>query len=195
MKRLHQVVRVAVVLAVGLALLSATAGVAQAAPPPVTPGSAKVDAAVSGVADADAFARSVADPSPASLKPDAVAAACPVPGQRVKTSTSSEVFLVGPQYDLNLIPDRATYESLWDSWNGIVTNNSLWSCYNRDGAWIMWYAELAKESSSPKVYIYDYNGGGFRWITSATVFNKYAFSWNKINVYSAIGPKSSLNWS
>jgi hypothetical protein len=109
---------------------------------------------------------------------DATAATCPTGGQRVKTSSSADVYLVGPALRLYWIPDPTVYFSLWDSWNGVVTNDSLWNCYS--SAAILYGAALVKLSSSAAIYIYDDFYGGDRWIPNVATFNKYAFSWAKV---------------
>jgi hypothetical protein len=111
--------------------------------------------------------------SDAAPQATARAATCPQPGQRVKSPSSPAVYLVDPDFFLNLIPNETVYFSLWDTWNGIstVSDATLVECFGFyftvDGA------HLAKLANDPHVYIYDANGGGYRWITSETIFNKY----------------------
>jgi hypothetical protein len=179
MKSLVRLGRAAVTLAVGLTLLAATAEAVHAAPSGTNTASAK----------------SVASTSPGVRKATANAPVCPVPGQRVKTTWSAAVYLVGPYYELKLIPDADVYFSLWDSWNGIVTNNDLWNCYVDGHYSTMFGTDLAKESGNAAVYIYDYYRGGYRLITSPEVFNKYGFSWSKIQTRDSVSPKSTLDWN
>ncbi|WP_030598833.1 hypothetical protein [Streptomyces fulvoviolaceus] len=121
------------------------------------------------------------------------AAACPVSGQRVKTATSSAVFLVGPSNRLYWITNEATYFRLWDSWNGIATvPDSALSCW--EDSYPLTYSLLAKTSTSPRVYIWDDSYDDYRWITSEAVFNKYGFSWSKIITSSSV-PAYGPNWS
>lgn len=129
-----------------------------------------------------------------SVHPTRTAAACPQPGQRVKSTASPNVYVIDPDYLLNHIPSEAVYFNLWDSWAGIstVSESTLVECFGV--YYTMNNAHLAKTSSSPAVYIYDSGGGGYRWITSEAVFNKYGFSWGKIKTLSSISPISSWNW-
>jgi hypothetical protein len=126
---------------------------------------------------------------------DVFAAACPVPGQRVTTPTSPQVYLIDPDFFINLIPNPTVYFNLWDSWSGIATfdDATLIDCFP-EGYFTMNNAHLAKTVSDPAVYIYDEPGGGYRWITSAAVFNMYAFSWSKIRAQASVSPISSLTW-
>lgn len=55
-------------------------------------------------------------------------------------------------------------------------------------------ARLDKLSGTPGIYIYDYSYGGFRWITSQSVFDRYGFAASKIRAVSALGPIVA-NWS
>jgi hypothetical protein len=178
MRRMRRVLRcaqVAVTLAVGLTLMAATAGAAQAAPAdPGTPGGKLVRSAGS-----------------TTRRADAAIASCPSRGQRVKTSTSASVYLVGPDYELYLIPTSTDYFSLWDSWNGIQTNDSLWYCYQSN--YVLAYAELIKTSDG-KVWVYDYSYYKYRWITSPSVFNEYGFAWDKVQDVGYWYPSGGPNW-
>jgi hypothetical protein len=121
--------------------------------------------------------------------------ACPVPGQRVKTSTSPNVYLIDPDDFINWIPSATDYFNLWDSWDGIsvVSDSVLIDCFP-EGFFTMSNVHLAKTPNAASVYIWDVNGGGYRWITSGTIFNKYGFSWGKIRTQSSVSPVSSLLW-
>lgn len=131
-------------------------------------------------------------PDAGSRKAEVGIAACPAGGQRVKTSSSTSVYLVGPGLRLYYI-SNSVYFSLWDSYDGIVTNNDLWNCYANAAS--LAYGELVKLSSSPAVYIYDSFYGGDRHIPSASIFqDKYHFSWSKIKTVSIIYPISP-NWT
>ena len=103
-------------------------------------------------------------------------APCPVSGQRVKTSNSPNVYLVGPDY-LYLIPDSTVYFNLWDSWSGIYTDDYLWGCF--DSYYALHDARLVRTTDG-SIYIYDDAYGGYRWIVNMTVFNKYQFALDKV---------------
>jgi len=128
------------------------------------------------------------------LKPSVTAAAatattgCPQAGQRISfdDEPGGIYLVVGTILDLPdiyWIPSVDVYNSLWDSYSGITTvSGSLrYSCFTFHnelaGGW------LVKSPNSPNVYIYDDSdggNGGYRWITSAAVFNEYGFFWSKI---------------
>jgi len=114
----------------------------------------------------------------------APAAACPVPGQRVKQSFSPDVYVVGPGFELYRIPNPTVYFSLWDSWSGIIVYDALASCY--PFYFELTSGHLAKDPVNPHVYIWDASYGCHRWIVNGTVFNKYAFSWGKIVTESSV---------
>lgn len=117
-----------------------------------------------------------------------------MPAQRVKEQSSSAVFLIDPDDTLNWIPNSTVYFSLWDSFNGITTvsDGTLGPCF---GVYFtMSNAHLAKTASSARVCIYDINGGGYRWITSQAIFNKYGFSSSKIQTQSSVSPVGSDLW-
>lgn len=174
MKIKSDAVRTLVALLAGAGRAVGAAGPVAAAPRPQPP---------SKVQDAD--------PNAGTRTAD-FAAACPAIGQRVKTSSSSYVYLIGSSGYLYWIPNETVYFSLWDSWNGIVTNNDLWSRYS--SARVLDYGELVKVSSSSAVYICDNWYGGDRWIPNAAAFNKYAFSWSKIKTVSGV-PRVYPDWS
>lgn len=122
----------------------------------------------------------------------AVVAACPQPGQRVKTSTAPEVYLVDPDGGLNHLSDPTVYFNLWDTWDGIAVYDNLFTyCYSPDDYRMMSDAHLAKTSDSPRVYIWDatlQSGAAYRWITTPEIFDKYGFSWGKIRTQSSVSP-------
>jgi hypothetical protein len=122
-----------------------------------------------------------------------VAAACPQPGARVKRSDSPRIYLVGPAGELNWIPNETIYYRLWDTMSYTVDNRIMGGgCQNV--AYEFYNGHLAKSASSSATYVWDQFGGGYRWITSPAVFNKYGFSWGKIRTVSCIcdtGP----NWT
>jgi hypothetical protein len=165
MKSLRRAGRAGLIFISGLSLIVAVAGNASASPSPAQP--------VEAVAGAE--------PS-AAVTP----AACPQPGQRVKQSAFPQVYVVDPNYILRLIPNETVYFNLWDSWAGIVIYNDLVACYPTYRS--LNNAYLAKLTVSPEVYIWDAWYGYYRHITSATVFNKYAFSWGKIRSQTVVGP-------
>jgi len=131
-------------------------------------------------------------------KPQAVVAACPAPGHRIKTSSSAVVFLVGPRGVLYFFANSAEYFGLYSSYSGIktVSQSVLSACaaqspnskpYELPGL-------LAKSSSSPRVYIADpHYAGGWRWITSQSIFDTYGFDSTKI-LRASVSP-TPLNWS
>jgi hypothetical protein len=161
--------RRAAMLAMGVSLALVTAAPAGAAPAPTTD-----DKSVHAVG------------APLASAP---AAACPVSGQRVKTSASDRVYLIDPQRYLNWMP-LASYNGLWDNFNNIATFNNLFTeCYS--GFFTMNNAHLAKLPTSAAVYVWDSalsNGPAYRWITSPAIFAKYGFSSGKIRTQGSVGP-------
>jgi hypothetical protein len=134
------------------------------------------------------------DSGVSTLRASANAAACPVPGDRVKISGDARVFLIDPEGDLNLIPNRTVYENLFTTWNGIKTFNNLFSeCHF--GWYTLHDAHLARPSASnPAIYIYQAAVGAYRHIVSMTVFNRYSFNVAKVQVRT-VSPISSLTWN
>lgn len=127
------------------------------------------------------------------LRDAAPAAACPVPGDRVKTTSSSAVYVIDPEYDLNWVPNRTVYENVFDTWDGILTFDNLFTeCYA--GYYTLTGGHLAKTASSANVYIYQAAVEGYRHVVSAAVFDKYDFAWAKIRVQASVSPVSSLTW-
>ena len=178
--RLRSPARALMLFAVGLALI-ATATAANAAP--ARPETGRTTVAIAGTK---------ADAATGNSKRISDLTSCPVPGQRVKTSYSPEVYLVNPNWELYYIANPTVYFNLWDSWNGIIVNDDLPNCYAF--AYVLDNAFLAKTASQPEVYIYDSTYGEYRWITSPQIFNKYGFSWGKIKTQGSIYPISQLNW-
>ncbi|MFS8099250.1 hypothetical protein LFM09_19155, partial [Lentzea alba] len=104
----------------------------------------------------------------APVEASASAAACPVSGQRVKTSSSPAVYVVGPGRYLYWIPNETVYNNLFRTWAGIATYNNLFvDCYS--SARTLTNGHLIKHPSFPHVYIWDGFLGHYRWITSAGV--------------------------
>jgi hypothetical protein len=184
MRRIRSYARALLPFAVGLALMATTTA-ANAAP--ANAAAARPDAGRTAVPIVGTTAGTATGTSTRISDINS----CPVPGQRVKTSYSPEVYLVDPDWELYYIPGNV-YFNLWDSWSGIVVNNDLPYCYAY--AWVLSNAFLTKTASQPQVYIYDSTLGAYRWITTAEVFNKYGFSWGKIRTQAYIYPISSLNW-
>lgn len=176
MRIMSRVRRVGVLLVAGLFLAVSMVG----------------NAAASGGSPAEGIALEY-DKNVDTLRDSAPAAACPVPGQRVKTSSSSAaIYLIDPEYDLNWVPNATVYEDLFDTWNGVLVYSNLFSeCYI--GYFTLTNGHLAKTSSSAAVYIYQAAVGGYRWIVSGTVFDRYNFDWAEIRTQS-VSPISSLNW-
>lgn len=55
-------------------------------------------------------------------------------------------------------------------------------------------SEASWDVRTRRTYVWDQYGGGYRWITSPAVVDKYGFSWGKIKTVSCIcdtGP----NWT
>lgn len=134
----------------------------------------------------------------ATASASASAAACPAPGHRIKTSSSATVYLVGPGNVLYFFADSAEYFGLYSSFNGITTvsDSALDACWTQSPSSTAYELPgvLIKTSSSPKVYIADpAYAGGWRWITSQSVFNTYGFDSSKIltGTFSPI----AANWS
>ncbi|WP_125728011.1 hypothetical protein [Kibdelosporangium aridum] len=121
---------------------------------------------------------------------EAAPAACPQPGQRVKTSSSPAIYLVDPDFQLRSIPDEATYFRLWDSWSYVI-NDSVLSCFTDPIP--LYDAALVKEPGDPRVYIWDAYFG-FRHIVDGEVFTKYGFSWNKITERATVDPNPDRPW-
>lgn len=110
-------------------------------------------------------------------------AACPGPGSRVKAAGSPAIYLVDPNWRLRWIPNETVYYNLWETMDGIRTidiSQCFSSFTNLNSAF------LIKASNNPRTYIYDSDYGKYRWITSSEVFNKYAFSLQKIRVVPSI---------
>ena len=168
-----RVSRAALVLAAGLSLVAATHGTATA-----------------GVREP---AKATDSREAAHLKKSAVAAACPQPGQRVTVTGSPNVYLVDPDYYLYLIPDETTYFNLWDSWDGILVNDDLANCY--EYYYPMNNAHLAGLRGTPNVYVWDSllgSAGEYRLITTAEVFTKYGFSWDKVKSKRTVAPVTTV---
>ncbi|PRY34788.1 hypothetical protein [Umezawaea tangerina] len=123
------------------------------------------------------------------------AAVCPRPGQRVKTSTAPNVYLVNPERRLLLLPDEATYFALWDSWEGIVVDDRVADCYSHydifDGP------HLVRQNGGVNVYIWDNSPGSYRLIPSLEVFEQYGFAWSRVKAtpYNEIHPVSYRDWA
>ena len=67
------------------------------------------------------------------------------------------------------------------------------SCF--DGFWTMSNAHLAKVTGNSKVYIYDVNHGGYRWIADEPIFDEYAFARDKIKTQPSVSPVSAQDWN
>lgn len=102
-------------------------------------------------------------------------------GYRIKTVNSPAVYLVldGKRRG---IPNEATYFNLFRSWDGI--QNVIDIDRIDDGGNLSDGAILAKSPSSAAVYLV--SNGMKRGITSAAVFDKYSFDWDKIVTLSAV---------
>jgi hypothetical protein len=120
------------------------------------------------------------------------AAACPQSGERVMAPGSSFIFLIDPGGFINWIPSEVEYFNLWDSYDGIVVYDNLFTeCYEWADVFTFNDAHLAKAGTLPEVYIWDdavVSGGAYRWIVSAEIFDKYGFSWSKIRTQDAVAP-------
>ncbi|WNV86536.1 hypothetical protein [Umezawaea sp. Da 62-37] len=169
MKAISRLSRALFALAVGVSLTAVTAGTASAEP-----------------------GLSAAEGDNAPLR---AAAACPQPGQRVKTSTATNVYLVNPERRLLLIPDEATYFALWDSWDGIAVDDRVNECYSHydifDGP------HLVRQNGGVNVYIWDNSPGSYRLIPTLEVFEQYGFAWSKVvaTPYNDIRPVSYQDWT
>ncbi|MEV8475029.1 hypothetical protein [Streptomyces sp. NPDC051173] len=96
-------------------------------------------------------------------------------GRRLKGFDSAPVYLIldGRR---RWIPNPATYNNLFRSWDGIqsvVDINSIDS-----GGQLSDGAFLGKSPNAPQVYLI--SNGVKRWITSPAAMDKYDFAWNKI---------------
>ncbi|MFF7258798.1 hypothetical protein ACFZCL_00680 [Streptomyces sp. NPDC008159] len=182
--------RICIALAMGLCLSLGAAGTASASPEVAGPVLVK---AADGLPALDE-GRSAAPALNASASQASTAAACPAPGKRIKTASDPTVYLVGPGSRLYYIPNETVYFSLWGSWDGIaIVPNSVFAECGWSDAYELADARLVKTSAAPQVYIWD-AWYGYRWITTETVFNKYAFSWAKVRIVGSVSPISSNNW-
>lgn len=182
-------------------LITATTGPASASPAPKAKAAA-VDVAASGASSpAPGTAPKATGGQPADSPALAAAATCPAQGSRIKTSSNARVYLVGPGNILYFFNDSTEYFALYSSYSGIktVSQTVMDACHAQsyDGSgWELAGTELIKPSGTPDVYIYDYFFGGWRWITSQSVFDTYGFASSKIVTVSAssIAPIAS-NWT
>ncbi|WJQ83306.1 hypothetical protein [Brevibacillus brevis] len=102
-------------------------------------------------------------------------------GFRVKETNSATVYVVMDGKKRGIV-SADVYFKLFNSWDGIREYPSLSSI--PDGQVIGENAQLIRFQSSATVYLLDEENGRVvkRGITSASVFNKYNFDWNKIIV-------------
>ncbi|MCE7012040.1 hypothetical protein LWC34_55910 [Kibdelosporangium philippinense] len=121
---------------------------------------------------------------------EAAPAACPQPGQRIKTASSPAIYVVDPEFQLRSIQDEKTYFRLWDSWSYVIVDE-VESCF-ADPIPLL-DAELVKEPGDPRVYIWD-SHFGFRHIIAPDVFAKYGFSWGKITERASVDPNPDKPW-
>lgn len=112
-------------------------------------------------------------------------AACPGPGTRVKEAGNPAIYLVDPNWRLRWIPNETVYYNLWETMDGIRTID-IGQCFSSFTN--LNHAFLVKPSTSAHTYIYDSDYGMYRWITSSSVFNKYAFSVRKIHTWPSVSP-------
>ncbi|MGK5549679.1 hypothetical protein ACSNOH_33895 [Streptomyces sp. URMC 127] len=96
-------------------------------------------------------------------------------GARLKGVNSPAVYLIldGKR---RWIPNPATYNNLFRSWDGIQTVIDIDAV--DDGGQLSDGAILAKSPGEPAVYLV--SNGVKRWITSPAAMDKYYFDWNKI---------------
>lgn len=124
--------------------------------------------------------------SAALVRTAASAGACPVPGQRVKTSASPAIYVVDPDGRLYWIPNPDVYLSLFRTESGVTIFDNLFTdCYGGFGT--LSDGHLAK-GSGDAIYIWDGHLGGYRWITSPAVFDKYAFASDKVRMQATVSP-------
>ncbi|MFS8102797.1 hypothetical protein LFM09_37285 [Lentzea alba] len=134
-----------------------------------------------GSAVSDSTARSVA-----LVETAAAAGTCPVPGQRVKTSSSPAIYVVDPDGRLYWIPSPEVYLSLFRPEAGVTIFDNLFAdCYGGFGT--LSKGHLAK-ASGDAIYIWDGHLGGYRWITSPAVFDKYSFAPDKVTTVTSASP-------
>jgi hypothetical protein len=125
-------------------------------------------------------------PSAAVVETSASAGACPVPGQRVKTSTSPAIYVVDPDGRLYWIPSPEVYLSLFRTESGVVIFDNLFAdCYSGWGT--LSDGHLAK-ASGDAIYIWDGHLGGYRWITGPAVFDQYALAGDKVRMQASVSP-------
>ncbi|MGW4210400.1 hypothetical protein ACWEIJ_20595 [Lentzea sp. NPDC004789] len=130
--------------------------------------------------------------SAALVRTAAATGACPVPGQRVKTSSSPAIYVVDPDGRLYWIPSPDVYLSLFRTESGVVIYDNLFAdCYTGWGT--LSDGHLAK-GPGDAIYVWDGHLGGYRWITSPAVFNAYAFAPDKVRNLASVSPIVANNW-
>lgn len=162
----------------------------------------KIRHALAGLLAVIAVAGAVPTASQAASGTAAPAAAdptCPAPGHRIKWSDDPTVYLIGPGGHVYDFPNSTTYFALYSSYSGITTVSSsvIYRCladsYGQNFADDLTGTQLVKKSGTSAVYIWDASYGGYRWITSQAIFNKYGFDSSKIRAVSSVGPVTT-NW-
>ncbi|GAA0588796.1 hypothetical protein GCM10010172_87190 [Paractinoplanes ferrugineus] len=134
---------------------------------------------IAGVAVASAASAVMVAGGPASASPSTATVAVRDLGARpdlacarVKSPTQPQVYVIDPEGYRRWIPNPATYESLFRSWEGIVvsleTNQIAERAPLDDGAF------LGKAESQPHVYLV--SNGMKRWIINMGVFDKGWFT-------------------
>jgi hypothetical protein len=97
-------------------------------------------------------------------------------GLRVRSPNSAPIYLIDPEGYRRWIPNPATYDSLFRSWDGVVDDLGTNLIATRpaldDGAF------LARAPGSAPVFLI--SNGQKRWIVFATGMDKYWFDWNKV---------------
>lgn len=124
--------------------------------------------------------------SAAVVETSASAAACPVPGQRVKTSSAPAIYVVDPDGRLYWIPSPEVYLNLFRTESGVeIFDNLFVDCYSGWGT--LGDGHLAK-GAGDAIYIWDGHLGGYRWINSPAVFDKYAFASGMVRNLASVSP-------
>lgn len=99
-------------------------------------------------------------------------------GTRIQAPRDPRIFLIDPDGYRRWIPDPATYDSLFQDWDGVVQDRRVFSI--AEGPAVSSGAYLAKRAYDTRVYLVD--NGERHWITSPAAMERYHFTWTKIRI-------------